>query len=45
MVDSINVDLSYYVTFNLANMLQACGSFEEAKSKYNELIKNPKQFP
>lgn len=40
MSDSINVDLSYCVSFNLANQLQASGIMNEAMAKYNEIIKS-----
>lgn len=44
MLDSINVELGYCVSFNYANMLHANGILQESLSKYNEIIKS-KQYP
>ncbi|EGR33380.1 hypothetical protein IMG5_054890, partial [Ichthyophthirius multifiliis] len=43
-IDSINMDLSFTIQFNLANQLQANGIYQEALQKYNDMIKS-RQFP
>ena len=44
MVDFINPELTFTVSFNLAVQYQSNELFPEAISKYNEIIKS-KQFP
>ncbi|EAR82438.2 tetratricopeptide repeat protein (macronuclear) [Tetrahymena thermophila SB210] len=38
--DSINIELSFTVAYNLANQLQANGIYQEALQKYSDIIKS-----
>lgn len=43
-MDQVNIDLTFYVFYNHANMQHANGLYQEALGTYKVMIKN-KQFP
>ena len=43
LADQINIDLTYSVTFNLANQHHCCGMYMEALNAYSLIVKN-KQY-
>lgn len=43
-LDQVNIDLTFYVFYNLANMYHANGLHQEALNSYSIILKN-KQYP
>lgn len=43
-LDQVNIDLTFYVFYNLANMFHANGLHQEALNSYTIILKN-KQYP
>ena len=43
-LDQVNIDLTFYVFYNLANMYHANGLHQEAINSYTIILKN-KQYP
>ena len=43
-LDQVNIDLTFYVFYNLANMYHANGLHQEALNSYTIILKN-KQYP
>ncbi len=43
-LDQVNIDLTFYVFYNLANLYHANGLFKEALNSYTIIVKN-KQYP
>ena len=43
-LDQVNIDLTFYVFYNLANMYHANGLYQESLNSYTIILKN-KQYP
>ncbi len=43
-LDQVNIDLTFYVFYNLANMFHANNLYQEALNSYTIILKN-KQYP